>query len=130
MNNDLIDAWYYKIWKNGKYLDLWSINHTLSGIVIAGPLYYFSISFVYSIVVALVLIVGWEIYEIYHEIYETWQNKCTDIITGIIAFFCIWYLYPYWMFSIQFFIYIASLAIFLILEIWGYIAYKATDGTL
>jgi hypothetical protein len=117
--------WYYSIFKNGKYLDLWSVNHTLAGVVIAGPLYYFSISLSYSLFIALVLIVGWEVYEIIFKIYETWQNRSTDIITGVLGFFFVWYLYPNFSINQQMSIYLISLFVFIVLEIWGYFAYRA-----
>lgn len=123
--NNRPNYWYYNIFKNGKYLDLWSVNHTLAGVVIAGPLYYLSVSLTYSLIVALILIVGWEIYEIVFDIRETWQNRSTDIITGVIGFFFVWYMYPHFAIDTQISVYIFSTTIFLILEMWGYIAYRA-----
>lgn len=127
MNGVNRGIWYYDIWVNGKYLDLWSVNHTLAGVVIAGPLYYFSVPTIYSLIISLVLIVGWEVFEIVYEIYETWQNRSTDVITGVIGFFFIWYFYPYWNTNTQIYIYSVSLFVFLVLEMWGYIAYRATQ---
>ena len=122
--------WYYDIWENGKYLDLWSANHTLAGCVIAGPLYYLSVPFAYSFLIALILMVGWEVYEVIYDIKETWQNRSLDIITGTIGFMAIWIPYPYWDDSTQLLVYVAALSIWLILEGWGYIAYKATHRAL
>jgi hypothetical protein len=125
MDSSLKIKWYYAIFKNGKYLDLWSVNHTLAGVVIAGPLYYFSIPLVYSLAISLFLIVGWEVYEILFEIHETWQNRSTDIIVGVLGFFFIWYLYPHITTAQQLEIYAISFFVFIVLEIWGFIAYKA-----
>lgn len=119
--------WYYRIFKNGKYLDLWSVNHTLSGIVIAGPLYYLSIPLIYSFLISLVLMVSWELYEIIFKIAETWQNRTTDVITGVLGFSFIWYLYTRTANTSEVLIYIVALSLFLLLEIWGYIAYKAGE---
>lgn len=124
MKNYTEFKWYYNIFRNGKYLDLWSINHTLAGVVIAGPLYYFSISFIYSFFILIFLIVGWEIYEIIFDVHETWQNRSTDIITGVIGFFFVWYFYYFFDTNLQIWIYAVSLLVFLTLEIWGYFAYK------
>lgn len=118
--------WYYDIWENGKYLDFWSVNHTLAGCVIAGPLYYWSVPFIYSLGVSLVLIGGWEVYEVIYDIKETWQNRSTDIITGIIGFWFIWYFYTLWNANVKLGVYVGSLVLWLIVEIWGYMAYKAT----
>jgi len=123
--NDSSTKWYYIIFRNGKYLDLWSVNHTLAGVVITGPLYYFSIPFVYSLLISLFLIIGWEIYEIAFDIEETWQNRSTDIITGVIGFLFIWYMYPQFTISTQILVYTVLTVIFLVLEVWGYFAYKA-----
>src|SRR3989338_5581628 len=116
--------WYYAAWSKGKYLDLWSVNHTLAGCVIAGPLYALSVPLVYSYAMSMVLIVGWELYEIVNDIEETWQNRSTDIITGIVGFFFIWGFYPTWTRPTQYWVYLLVLFIWLILEVWGYLAYK------
>ncbi len=118
-------GWYYHIFKNGKYLDLWSVNHTLSGVVIAGPLYYFSIPVIYSFWISLILMVSWEIYEIIFKITETWQNRTTDILTGVLGFCSVWYLYAFVTTHTQILIYVMGLCLFIILEVWGYIAYRA-----
>jgi len=97
----------------------------LAGVVIAGPLYYFSVPFVYSILISLFLIIGWEIYEIAFDIEETWQNRSTDIITGVIGFLFIWYMYPQFTIRTQLLVYTILTGIFLVLEVWGYFAYKA-----
>ncbi|HEV7424485.1 MAG TPA: hypothetical protein VGO21_04840 [Candidatus Paceibacterota bacterium] len=125
MENYSVVEWHYNIFRSGKYLDLWSVNHTLAGIVIAGPLYYFSVPFMYSLFISLALIVGWEIYEIVFDIYETWQNRSTDIITGLVGFFFVWHFYLFFNVGLKIWIYFLSLFLFLVLEIWGYFAYQA-----
>lgn len=120
----LSGKWYYDIWVDGKYLDLWSVNHTLAGGVIAGPLYNLSIRFSYSFLIALVLIIGWEVYEAVRDIEETWQNRVTDTIVAIIGFGILWMFYPKWSPNIQLIVYLPLLIIWVALEIWGYMAYK------
>ncbi len=120
--------WYYKIWKNGKYLDLWSVNHVLAGSVIAWPLYKLGVPVVYNFGLAMLLIVGWEIYEIIYNIRETWQNRATDIITGIIGFVFVSNFVVNWPSANQQGTYLIILVIWLILEVWGYRAY--TKGNI
>ena len=124
--NSETGKWYYDVWGNGKYFDLWSVNHILAGCVIVGPLYAFSVPFIYSLAISIILIAGWEVYEVVYDIKETWQNRTTDILTGIIGFLVLWDLYQYWTRNIQFWVYLFLLIVWLVLEIWGYLAYKAT----
>ena len=119
--------WYYDIWRFGNYLDLWSVNHTLAGCVLAGPLYALSVPFGYSLLISLIFIVGWEVYEALNDIKESWQNKSTDVATGVIGFLFIWYLFPVVTRNTQIRVYFSLLFIWLTLEIWGYVAYKATS---
>jgi hypothetical protein len=119
-----MNKWFYRVWTKGKYLDLWSVNHTLAGSVIAWPLYKWEVPWVYNFIIAMVLIVGWEVYEITHDIEETWQNRSTDIITGIIGFVFISSYLVKLGDTVQYWIYFWILGVWLILEIWGYVAYK------
>jgi hypothetical protein len=120
-----MEKWYYRVWDNKKYLDLWSVNHTLAGLVIAGPLYYFSVRFSISFIIALILIIAWEVFEYVQEIKEAWQNSATDIITGIIGFLFLWHFLPIWSGEVNLWVYFISLAAWIFFEIWGYLAYRA-----
>jgi len=80
--------------------------------------------------IAPFLIIGWEVYEIIFDVYETWQNRSTDIITGILGFYFVWYSYPNFTTAQQVNVYLFSFVLFMILEIWGYFAYKARTGRL
>lgn len=114
---------FYRVWNKGKYLDLWSVNHTLAGSVIAWPLYKFGVPLIYNFALAMILIVGWEVYEITHDIKESWQNRSTDILTGVVGFFFISNFVIRWNHATQYWVYFTILIVWLVLEIWGYLAY-------
>jgi len=75
-----------KIWCEGKYLDLWSIIHFLSGAIIAGLCVFIGLSFITGLVITLGLVVIWEIFELIKSIKEALVNRFIDIIIGVASF--------------------------------------------
>ena len=79
------------IWNEGKYLDLWSLNHFLSGIVFAGWMFFFGLSIEKIFIVYFIIAVGWELYELLEKTraQEYLGNKIMDVVTGIAGFFAV-----------------------------------------
>ena len=112
--------WYVNIWGDGKYIDLWHLNHFLAGVLCAGLIIFLNIDMVSGFLISLVLMLSWEVYEIINNIQETQFNRTMDILLGILAFF-LTYLWPRKSLGILFMI---SGIVWVILELWGYWAYK------
>lgn len=114
-----------KYWKEGRYLDLWSINHVLSGVVLGAILFGLGAPFNWSLLVALALFVGWEVAEISLGIKEHMPNMITDVICDLFGFLLI----AYWFFvkgsTLSFTATLAWILLFIIFNIWGFIAYEA-----
>jgi len=68
----------------------------------------------------------WELYEIKLKIQEAVSNRVTDIITGLLGFIGYYYLNETITIAfISFLIFI--LLPFILLDIWGFLAYKAEN---
>jgi len=74
-------------WQEARYLDLWSIVHLLSGMVLAMIISFFGFSFWFSVVVAFLLMVVWEFFESAIGIGEHATNLFTDLVVGLIGYF-------------------------------------------
>ncbi len=112
------------IWDHGKYFDMWSIVHFLSGVLLAAVLFYWRIDFVWSLIIALVLMIFWEVFEAVIDIIEEWPNIISDIIIGLAGFLLVSYFYlilgrPFLVFEFW-----LILIVWAGLELLGYLAYK------
>ena len=112
-------------WVEGRYVDLWTIPHILAGVVLAGFLNWFSLSFWSNIIISMLIIIGWEFFELYMlDIHEHIPNKIMDVLTGLIGFLGMHYFIN--IFSIGPIIpYLIILTIIYIsFNIWGYLVHK------
>lgn len=75
-------------WKHGHYVDLWSVVHFLSGLLIGTGLFWLGFSFVWACIIAVALVLLWELYEWMLKIIEVTPNVLLDIVIGIIGFLC------------------------------------------
>ncbi len=108
------------IWRHGKYLDLWSLVHFLSGFLLCGLFYWLGVSFLWTLIISTALLVLWEVFEFIIKIIERSVNVVVDIIVGLLGFFLAAWLYffkpgfdPYLFSSI------ATFTFFLAL--WGFL---------
>lgn len=76
-------------WQEAQYLDLWSIVHLLSGMVLAMIISFFGLSFWFSVFVAFILMVLWEFFESAIGIGEHATNLFTDLVVGLIGYFAV-----------------------------------------
>jgi uncharacterized membrane protein HdeD (DUF308 family) len=116
--------WYIKIWNEGKYLDFWSINHILGGLVFARFLIFINFSFWIGFFIALLYMLLWEVYEIAKKVKETNANRILDVLTGVFGFLLGFYLITENILNDKIFI-TTILTPFIILQFWGYMAYIA-----
>jgi hypothetical protein len=75
------------IWREGKWLDLWSVVHLLSGASFGFSLSLLDFSASASILIALLSFVLYETWEAMVKIIETPQNRFMDVVVGMISFF-------------------------------------------
>lgn len=74
------------IWREGKWLDLWSVVHFLSGISLGFGLALFQFGTIASIVIVFLLLVAYEMWEAMVQIHETPQNRIMDVVVGMVSF--------------------------------------------
>lgn len=74
------------IWREGKWLDLWSVVHFLSGVSVAFGLALF-FDFLAASVIAFLMLVAYEMWEAMVQIHETPQNRIMDVVVGMTSFF-------------------------------------------
>ncbi len=114
-------------WKEGKYCDLWSVVHTLSGVVLASILFYFEMNLILAFVIATMLFVGWEAVEVALGIKEHTTNMVMDVVFDFLGFLIVLYLYLELDMSISLYTIIYSVVAFLLFSLWGYLAHRKRD---
>lgn len=107
------------IWKHGKYIDLWSVVHFLSGFVLAGLWYVFGFGFIPAIVGSIFLLLLWEIVEEVTKIIEPSINVIFDIITGFLGF--LFGAYIFYIKSESLIYLYAALVLSVSLGVWGFL---------
>lgn len=111
------------IWKHGKYIDLWSVVHFLSGFLLASICYILGYTLIFSFICSVLLLILWEVFEWLINIIEPSLNAITDIVVGSVGFLVgAWLLYGLHQ-QPQFYVY----PVILIaggLALWGFIDFK------
>ena len=103
------------IWENRKYLDLWSVNHVLYGLVFGYFLNSFEVSFELSFFLVFLIMIVHELIEYRSAIVqETWQNHFFDIVTTMGGFLL------GFMVQVSRTTIIAAIIVLVILEVWGW----------
>lgn len=74
------------IWREGKWVDLWSVVHFLSGSSTAFVITWLGFGFQASAVIAFLLFVAYELWEAMVKIEETPQNRFMDVVVGMVSF--------------------------------------------
>ena len=73
------------IWREGKYLDLWSVPHFLSGLVLGIVLHLMAMPLRDALLVAFLVLVMYEMWEDLAQIEETRWNKLLDVVVGMVS---------------------------------------------
>lgn len=74
------------IWREGDYLDLWSVPHLLSGMAVALILFLFGFATNAAFIIAFLLLVAYEMFEVIVKIEETRWNRTLDVVVGMMSF--------------------------------------------
>jgi hypothetical protein len=74
------------IWREGKWLDLWSVVHFLSGVSLGLGISFFKFGTVSSVIIVFLLLVAYEMWEAMVKIEETPQNRFMDVVVGMVSF--------------------------------------------
>ena len=74
------------MWREGKWLDLWSIVHLLSGVSLGLGIWFLGFGANPSIVIVFLLLVAYEMWEAIVNIQETPQNRFMDVVVGMASF--------------------------------------------
>ena len=111
------------IWQRGRYLDLWTLVHALSGYVTGNALISLGLAFKTSVVIATVLFIGWEILEYIFKNAESFANRLVDVL-ACFAGFVLAVMLPRAGFDITNNFFLIITACWIILLISGFLAYK------
>jgi hypothetical protein len=74
------------IYKEGTFIDLWSIPHFLAGVIIGLPLLQHGVGFWTAGAIVLILCTMFEIVELAFDIHESMANRITDVVLPMIAY--------------------------------------------
>jgi len=82
------------IWREGKWLDTWSIVHFLSGATMGFFPKYVGLDALSAYVIVFLLLVSYEMFEALVKIEETPQNRFMDVVVGMASFIPVYHLHP------------------------------------
>lgn len=74
------------LWREGKWLDLWSVVHFMSGISVGLGFYFLHFGAFASTALALVCLIAYEMWEVIVKIEEMPTNRFMDVVTGMTSF--------------------------------------------
>jgi hypothetical protein len=74
------------IWREGKWLDLWSVVHFLSGTSIGLGFYFLHFGSFASVALALLSLISYEMWEAMVRIEETPMNRFMDVVVGMTGY--------------------------------------------
>jgi len=74
------------IWREGKWLDLWSVVHFLTGASVGLGLYFLNFGALAAVSVALIGLTAYEMWEKIVGIEETPTNRFMDVVVGMASF--------------------------------------------
>lgn len=108
------------IWREGKYLDLWSVPHFLSGMGVAFVLYFFDFATNAAFIIAFLLLVAYEMFEVIVKIEETRWNRTLDVVVGMVSFTPTFLLAPQFGDTQVFIVAVMVLALDAVLSFFGW----------
>ncbi len=74
------------IWREGKWLDLWSVVHFLSGASVGFAFYLVPFSALASVIIAFLALTAYELWEKMVQIEEMVTNRIMDVVVGMMSF--------------------------------------------
>lgn len=79
------------IWREGKWLDLWSVVHFLSGMTIGFVAYLLHLGDVASVIIVFLGLVAYEMWEKIVGIEEMPTNRVMDVVVGMASFMSVFF---------------------------------------
>lgn len=79
------------IWREGKWLDLWSVVHLLSGASIGFVFHLLPFDARSSVIIVFLLLTGYEMWEKIVQIEETPTNRVMDVVVGMVSFLPVYF---------------------------------------
>ncbi|HYO45995.1 MAG TPA: hypothetical protein VEY33_04820 [Gemmatimonadota bacterium] len=70
-------------WREGKYVDLWSVVHLLAGILLSSLLFRAGLSLFGAVAITLAALAGYEVVEKLAAVEEHATNRIVDILFGL-----------------------------------------------
>lgn len=107
-------------WKHGHYVDLWSFVHFLSGMLLCIGFAWVGFTLLPALLLTLVLLFVWEMYEWLLKILETPTNVSLDILIGVLGFFFAAYWHYFLGNSFDTVAVFLLIALTLLLSAWGF----------
>ena len=120
----MINPWHKELWKEGKYLDLWSLNHVLGGMLIAGIFIFLNIDLKLALILSFLITLSWEIYEVKKGLHEAPTNKVFDLLTNLLGVYLMYAVVALNIIDTNA-VFTTVLLCFIILEIWGFLAIQS-----
>jgi len=74
------------VWREGAWLDLWSVVHLCSGTALGLFLYLLHLGTTATILIALLLLISYELWEAMVKIAEAPTNRFMDVVVGMVSF--------------------------------------------
>ena len=104
-------------------MDFWSITHFFGGSTLGGASWLLVKSFWVGLIIAILFMILWEIFESTTKIKETIKNRVLDVMVGTTGFLITYSIIDAKILNnLIFFSILAS--IFLILDVWGLWTWK------
>ncbi|KKU94257.1 MAG: hypothetical protein UY26_C0002G0039 [Candidatus Jorgensenbacteria bacterium GW2011_GWA1_48_13] len=113
----------WDLWAEGKYFDFWSVNHFLSGVMVAAALLLLNVSFWPAFVIAFLIFVAYELFEVALQIGEHMTNRVTDIVVDVAGFFAAAYIFLVLQKPLSVTFLVIIVLLILVLTILGYDAW-------
>jgi len=111
------------IWREGEWLDLWSVVHFLSGVSLSFGIYLFNFGTTASILIIFLLLVSYEMWEAMVRIEETPANRFMDVVVGMISFLLFFFfIIPNLSRDLFIFVSMPILAINITMSVFGWLA--------
>ncbi|MDB5244280.1 MAG: hypothetical protein JWN18_150 [Parcubacteria group bacterium] len=111
------------IWKEGKWLDLWSVVHFLSGVSIGFVFYLFPFGQLASVIIVFLSLTAYEMWEKIVGIEETPANRVLDVVVGMASFLPTFLLFaPSLSFTLYILVFGLILTANIVMSVFGWIA--------
>ena len=116
--------WFIKVWVEGKYVDLWAVNHILAGAILAGIFTLSGLNLFFGLAISTVLMIAWEVIEIWQDQIEFLGNKVLDVLLGIAGYVLMYLIVLKVDISQSLLILFVVTPIWVILETWGFLSLR------